>query len=145
MLVVISDIHFQDIGIQDTGLQVKVRSDQNVNHKAFIDFFQWVAEEYCDKSKSGSELKIALNGDIIDLLRTENWFHGDPVRPYEDYHDKGGITWEDPKSFPEPSPNILQKTIEIFDAITGRKLSKEECEKSVNVEGIKKPFRVQAV
>lgn len=114
MLVVLSDLHFQYIESQQ-GLAI--RSDQNVHHSAFVDFLQWVSEEYLDKCKPGAEIKIVLNGDIIDFLRTERWFDTQ-VRPYEDHHEKD-IPWEDPSTFPGLAKDVDEVLMRIFRVVTG--------------------------
>lgn len=139
MLVSLSDLHLQDIESQQ---DTNIRSDQNVHHKAFVDFLQWISEEYLDKYKDETaikEIKIVLNGDIIDFLRTERWFNTQD-RPYEDHHEKEingkNFPWEDPTKFPELSPKVDGILLEIFNVVTGLKYGAAYSEKP-NVETIK--------
>jgi len=134
VLVSLSDLHLQDIESQD---DPDTRSDQNVHHKAFIDFLQWISEEYLDKCKDKpeiKEIKIVLNGDIIDFLRTERWFNIKD-RPYEDHHGKD-IPWEDPTKFPELDPKVDNILLEIFNVVTGLKYG-AAYSNAPNVETIK--------
>ncbi|OHB89663.1 MAG: hypothetical protein A3E19_06180 [Planctomycetes bacterium RIFCSPHIGHO2_12_FULL_52_36] len=135
MLVSLSDLHLQDIESQDPD----TRSDQNVHHKAFIDFLQWISEEYLDKCKDKTEIKeikIVLNGDIIDFLRTERWFNT-PKRPYEDHHEKS-ISWEDPTKFPELDKKGADTVLlDVFKAVTGVKYKEEDFKKPDDILNIK--------
>jgi UDP-2,3-diacylglucosamine pyrophosphatase LpxH len=135
VLVVLSDLHFQDIESQKD----LAPSDQNVHHTAFVDFLQWIAEEYLDKCRPGTELKLVLNGDIIDFLRTERWFQPEErhtrVRPYEDHHEKG-ITWEDSSTFTELDTRADDVLLEIFDEVTGRRYG-ADYKDAPNIETIK--------
>ncbi len=147
MLVAISDLHLQDISLQDKA----TRSDQNVRHEAFVNFFQWVAAEYADKvdtRKADAEIKIILNGDIVDFLRTERWFTPEYefTRAYGNHHDDKNIVWEDPTSFPSVDKKVEKALAEIFDVVTGKDYSDQgkDYKKSPNVETIKSlaAFRV---
>lgn len=132
MLVSLSDLHLQDIESQDPD----TRSDQNVHHKAFIDFLQWISEEYWDKCKEGTEIKIVLNGDIIDFLRTERWFNTQE-RPYEDHHGKN-IPWGDPTKFPELDKKEADTVLlDVFKAVTGVKYKEEDFKKPDDIPNIK--------
>ncbi|HHT9141331.1 MAG TPA: hypothetical protein ACFYEI_11075, partial [Candidatus Tripitaka californicus] len=204
MLVSLSDLHLQDIESQQ---DTNIRSDQNVHHKAFIDFLQWISEEYLDKykdetseklenlpsevkfpddlkdtilydssrkllilkgvmssgeketllglskdkrynkaiealfQKSQTEIKIVLNGDIIDFLRTERWFNfNDPIiRPYEDYDAQSipPIRWEDPTQFPTLNSQVEDVLLEIFNVVTGIKYGVNYNDATPNVKTIK--------
>ncbi|MFN3466216.1 MAG: hypothetical protein ACK4WF_00765 [Candidatus Brocadiales bacterium] len=137
MLVALSDLHLQDIESQS---DPKTRSAQNVHHEAFVDFLQWVSEEYLDKydpeAKTQKEIKIVLNGDIIDFLRTERWF-GTNERPYEDYHAQKNISWEDPTQFPTLNQQVDNVLLEIFNAVTGIQYGVNYSNATPNVETIK--------
>lgn len=115
MLVLISDIHFQDIEHDLKDEDGNPVIDHNVNANAFKTFFNVVAEQFYDnfaKLKNKAELIIVLNGDIFDFLRTERWFKTS-IRPYLDLGDKND----------EWNTNIeLDKImIDIFNSIAGSK------------------------
>ncbi len=91
MLVVLSDIHFQDIEHDLKDEDGTPVIDHNVSANAFKTFFSVIAEQFYDNfgKMDDAELKIVLNGDIFDFLRTERWFAED-VQPYIDHGDDGG-------------------------------------------------------
>ena len=115
MLVAISDVHFQDVEHDVDGIEV----DHNVSSEAFRNFFNMIAEQYYDNYKtleSDAKIKILLNGDIFDFLRTERWFQqGNEKRPYVDPYDTNG-------NFQEWSiDGDVNKTMnDIFDSIAGK-------------------------
>lgn len=76
MLVVVSDLHFQD-----TELSGAARVGHNITASSYREFFESIkdAAEEC----GAKDLGIVLNGDIFDFLRTERWF-GTTARPYDD-------------------------------------------------------------
>ncbi len=136
MLVALSDLHLQDVESQQ---DTNIRSKQNVRHKAFVDFLQWISEEYLDKcnleAETQKEIKIVLNGDIIDFLRTERWFNR-PIRPYDDYHAQP-IHWEDPTQFPTLDSQVDNVLLEIFNVVAGIQYGVNYSDATPNVETIK--------
>lgn len=66
MLVVISDLHFID----------STAGKHNVDKEALEEvFLTWVPALL--KRKNSKELKVLLLGDIVDLIRTEQWLEID--------------------------------------------------------------------
>lgn len=72
MLVIISDLHFSD----------ETAGKHNVPAEAFRSvFFSDIAS--LANEKKAKELKILLLGDVVDLIRSEQWFDEDPAdRPW---------------------------------------------------------------
>ncbi|HUH66630.1 MAG TPA: metallophosphoesterase [Syntrophales bacterium] len=88
MLVVISDLHFQDTkndAIYDESKPF-IPADRNVPTDAFKKVFDDIM--ITAKDNDAKELIIVLAGDIFDLNRSQKWFEGD-VRPYGDSKDRG--------------------------------------------------------
>jgi UDP-2,3-diacylglucosamine pyrophosphatase LpxH len=90
MLIIISDLHFQDT-CNDTifdDQQIPITVERNVSADAFkLVFDDILATAKCNKAK---ELIIVLAGDIVDLNRSQKWFDRKPsqkedVRPYGDH------------------------------------------------------------
>ena len=84
MLVVISDLHFQDT-INDTITDKSnnpITVDRNVSPDAFKEFFEEILT--MADSNEAVELIIILAGDIFDLNRSQKWLEGD-VRPYGEH------------------------------------------------------------
>ncbi|HET6514714.1 MAG TPA: hypothetical protein VFG09_06090 [Thermodesulfovibrionales bacterium] len=84
MLVVISDLHFQDThndNITDAEGNI-VGIDRNVSPRAFEETFTEILS--LAESNYAQELIIVLAGDIFDLNRSQTWFRGDNdrMRPY---------------------------------------------------------------
>lgn len=75
MIVVLSDLHFRD--------RVESRPlppDTNVPAAAFELFWRHV-DLLGERVRSGAPVTIVLNGDILEILRSERWF-ADGTRPY---------------------------------------------------------------
>lgn len=78
MLVIISDLHFQDTEI-DPELSNIIKVDRNISPKAFHHFFSDIAE--LSKQNEATEVIFVLAGDIFDLNRSNKWFI-ENIRPY---------------------------------------------------------------
>jgi hypothetical protein len=90
MLVVISDLHFQDTvndAVTDANGNILANADRNVQAEAFRMIFQELFS--VAESNSAGELIIVLAGDIFDLNRSSKWF-GTDIRPYGDIPDRWG-------------------------------------------------------
>jgi UDP-2,3-diacylglucosamine pyrophosphatase LpxH len=84
MLVVMSDLHFQDT-INDTIIDNNnkpITVDRNVSPDAFKGVFEEILTTA--DSNGAVELIIVLAGDIFDLNRSQKWLAGD-VRPYGEH------------------------------------------------------------
>jgi UDP-2,3-diacylglucosamine pyrophosphatase LpxH len=84
MLVVISDLHFQDT-VNDTILDNNdepVTVDRNVSSDAFQEVFEEILTTA--NGNDARELIIILAGDIFDLNRSQQWLKG-PIRPYGEH------------------------------------------------------------
>lgn len=84
MLVVISDLHFQDT-INDTikdNNNNPVTVDRNVSSDAFKGVFADILTTA--NNNEAQELIIILAGDIFDLNRSQRWLAGD-IRPYGEH------------------------------------------------------------
>jgi UDP-2,3-diacylglucosamine pyrophosphatase LpxH len=84
MLVVISDLHFQDT-INDTIRDKNnnpVTVDRNVSSDAFEEVFDDILTT--SYSNEAQELIIILAGDIFDLNRSQKWLASD-IRPYGEH------------------------------------------------------------
>ena len=94
MLVVVSDLHFQDTindVIRDDNSNILVSIDRNVSPEAFRQTFEEILS--LAGSNKAQELIIVLAGDIFDLNRSQIWFQrkNDSIRPYgEDESSKWG-------------------------------------------------------
>jgi hypothetical protein len=85
MLVVISDLHFQDTindVIRDAKNNILVGIDRNVSPEAFKGVFEEILTTA--DNNGAMELIIILAGDIVDLNRSQRWLAGD-VRPYGEH------------------------------------------------------------
>ncbi len=84
MLVVMSDLHFQDT-INDTITDKDnnpVTVDRNVSPDAFKEIFEEImTTAYSNEAR---ELIIILAGDIFDLNRSQRWLESD-IRPYGEH------------------------------------------------------------
>lgn len=85
MLVVISDLHFQDTindNIKDDNGNILVSIDRNVSTEAFSQTFEEIVT--LANNNNAKELIIVLAGDIFDLNRSQIWFQekNDTIRPY---------------------------------------------------------------
>ena len=88
MIVVLSDLHFQDVRLEPEG----VRSDPNVPAESLERFFRGMARRIEDDLRAGRKVKdvtFVLAGDIFEINRTERWFSADVdsgnpegLRPY---------------------------------------------------------------
>lgn len=88
MIVVLSDMHFQDVRLEPEGMRV----DPNVPAEALVRFFRGIARRIEDDLLAGRKVKdvtFVLAGDIFELHRSDRWFspdpeHGNPenLRPY---------------------------------------------------------------
>lgn len=76
MLVVLSDVHFQDTSTSGPG----TFGEANVQPAAFEHLWQQL-DLLADRVKATSPPTIVLNGDILELLRSERWLV-DGTRPY---------------------------------------------------------------
>jgi hypothetical protein len=85
MLVVLSDIHFQE----DT-----FSRDRNVDPRALRLFFEQIGRTA--EAKGATELLVVFNGDVFDHIRNARWLEQDEdgltVRPYEDHDPARGQT-----------------------------------------------------
>ncbi len=83
MLVVISDLHFEEVAsdiIPASNGHPALGLDRNLPGAAFEQIF---AELAADAERNGAaSLDLVLAGDIFDLYRTQLWAHTD-LRPYE--------------------------------------------------------------
>jgi UDP-2,3-diacylglucosamine pyrophosphatase LpxH len=106
MLVVISDLHFEEEksrNIPGDGVHEPIRAPRNIHLKAFTKVFGRLAEQARrDKAK---RMDLVLAGDIFELHRTALWFRGNPhhVRPYVNAADV--------------DKNLEAKLLEILQAI----------------------------
>ncbi len=88
MLVVISDLHFVD----------ETAGKHNLPYGAFEDVFLSDIASIA-KDKGVEEIKLLLLGDIVDLIRSEQWFDAAPDdRPW----GRNGL-----KDIPNPQPNSI--------------------------------------
>lgn len=88
MIVVLSDLHLQDIRLEPDAMRV----DPNVPAEALERFFRGMARRIEDDLRIGRKVKevtFVLAGDIFELHRSERWFssdveQGNPenLRPY---------------------------------------------------------------
>ncbi|HVO31255.1 MAG TPA: hypothetical protein VMV18_10975, partial [bacterium] len=100
MIVVLSDLHFQDTRLEPEG----VRADPNVPAESLERFFRGVARRVEDDIRAGRKIKevtFVLAGDVFELHRTERWFSDDPttgnpegLRPY---YTQSPLNLRDPK------------------------------------------------
>ncbi|MBP2653145.1 MAG: hypothetical protein H6Q73_714 [Firmicutes bacterium] len=91
MLVVISDLHFQDT-INDVIKDEQGNILVDVQRNIFYEVFETTFEELRSLARlnNAQELIIVLAGDIFDFNRSRQWFNYD-VRPYDEYSsDKWG-------------------------------------------------------
>lgn len=85
MLVVISDLHFEEEksrSIEGDGSQEPIRAVRNIHPRAFTKILCRLDEQ---AQRDGAEkMDLVLAGDIFDLHRTALWFQNNPkeVRPY---------------------------------------------------------------
>jgi UDP-2,3-diacylglucosamine pyrophosphatase LpxH len=103
MLVVISDLHFVD----------ETAGKHNLPYGAFEDVFLSDIASIA-KNKGVNEIKILLLGDIVDLIRSEQWFKVDmDNRPW----GANGL-----KDIPNPQPNSLteKKCLEILGQVENK-------------------------
>ncbi len=85
MLVVISDLHFEEEksrNIKGNGQHESIEVPRNISFKAFSKIFMRLAEQ-ADRD-GAQEIDLVLAGDIFELHRTALWFQNNPqnVRPY---------------------------------------------------------------
>ena len=88
MIVVLSDLHFQDTRLEPEAMRV----DPNVPAESLERFFRGIARRIEDDIKAGRKIQdvtFVLAGDIFELHRTDRWFSGEPeignpesLRPY---------------------------------------------------------------
>ncbi len=88
MIVVLSDLHFQDTRLEPEG----VRVDPNVPADSLDRFFTGMARRIEDDLRAGRKVRdvtFVLAGDVFELHRSERWFSRDPeqgnpegLRPY---------------------------------------------------------------
>ncbi len=76
MLAVLSDIHFQDTATSGPGSF----GDANVHPAAFEHLWRQL-EVLADGVAASMPITVVLNGDVIELLRSERWF-AEGTRPY---------------------------------------------------------------
>ena len=76
MIVVLSDLHFQDTATNGPCQQ----SGANVSSAAFEQLWRQL-DVFAERVGATEPLTIVLNGDIIELLRSEQWLN-DGSRPY---------------------------------------------------------------
>lgn len=103
MLVVISDLHFVD----------ETAGKHNLPYGAFEDVFLSDIASIA-KDKEVKEIKILLLGDIVDLIRSEQWFKVDmDNRPW----GKNGL-----KDIPNPKPKspTEEKCLEILSQVENK-------------------------
>ena len=100
MIVVVSDLHFQDVQLEPPG----VRVDPNVPAEALERFFRGIARRTEDDIRAGRRIKdvtFVLAGDIFELHRSERWFSSDVERGNPDnlrpYMATGPLNLRDPK------------------------------------------------
>lgn len=85
MLVVISDLHFEETQSRDIpgrGPLPPIEVVRNVNLKAFLKFYARLDEQA--RRDGARRLDLVLAGDVFELNRTALWFRDNPhrVRPY---------------------------------------------------------------
>lgn len=76
MIVVLSDLHFQDTATSGPGHQ----TDANVTPAAFEQLWRQL-DVLGERVGTSTPITVVLNGDIIELLRSEQWLN-DGARPY---------------------------------------------------------------
>lgn len=76
MVVVLSDLHFQDTATSGPGHH----ADANVTPAAFEHLWRQV-DVLAERAAARDPITVVLNGDIIELLRSERWLN-DGSRPY---------------------------------------------------------------
>jgi UDP-2,3-diacylglucosamine pyrophosphatase LpxH len=104
MLVVISDLHFEEEASDRIGPSIQLT--RNFSPEAFVNLKKWLI---IDKIKAGADVvDVVLAGDIFDMYRTSLWFK-DKIRP-----------WDDPKLFAQPGPHE-DKILAILNAIANPK------------------------
>lgn len=103
MLVVISDLHFQDNVSDNLRNRKKPEFDRNISPEAFQKTFADISKLALDSHAQSVEIMLA--GDIFDLHRTQHWFINDnPIRPYVDCK--------------EVSPELQTTLLHILDIIS---------------------------
>lgn len=85
MLVVISDLHFeeeQSRNIEGPGPHPPIRISRNIRLNAFTKIFCRLSEQA--RRDGAHKMNLVLAGDIFELHRTALWFHDNPrrLRPY---------------------------------------------------------------
>jgi UDP-2,3-diacylglucosamine pyrophosphatase LpxH len=114
MLVVISDIHFVD----------GTAGEHNLHYSAFQSVFLSDIATLA-KDNEAKEVKILLLGDIVDLIRSSQWFDVEiSDRPW------GGNGLLD-VSNPRPKSQTEIKALEIFGKVPEKDLSKKSPPKSL--------------
>lgn len=105
MLVVISDLHFVD----------ETAGKHNLPYGAFEDVFLSDIASTA-KDKGVKKIKILLLGDIVDLIRSEQWFD---IVPDERPWGKNGL-----KDIPNPRPNspTEKKCLEILGQVENKNM-----------------------
>lgn len=100
MIVVLSDLHFQDTRLEPDGM----RSDPNVPAESLDRFFRGVARRIEDDIRAGRKIRevtFLLAGDIFELHRTERWFSTDPETGNPDglrpYYTQAPLNLRDPR------------------------------------------------
>lgn len=110
MLVIISDLHFQDTyqGFSDI-----IKISRNISHKAFHHFFSDIAE--LSKTNNATEIIFVLAGDIFDLNRSHKWFT-ENIRPYtSDQIEPGSLLDKVVASIWNGINTNNEKTFKIFE------------------------------
>jgi UDP-2,3-diacylglucosamine pyrophosphatase LpxH len=103
MLVVISDLHFVD----------ETAGKHNLPYGAFEDVFLSDIASIA-KDKGVKEIKILLLGDIVDLIRSEQWLD---IAPDDRPWGRNGL-----KDIPNPQPNnpTEKKCLEILEQVENK-------------------------
>jgi UDP-2,3-diacylglucosamine pyrophosphatase LpxH len=103
MLVVISDLHFEEVATDAIGPRGEVTfGERNLSPLAFEVLFRDLADSA--RRDRAARLDLVLAGDVFDLHRTSLWFQGE-LRPYV---DTGNIA---------PGSPLEKKVLEILAAI----------------------------
>jgi UDP-2,3-diacylglucosamine pyrophosphatase LpxH len=109
MLIAISDIHFVD----------GTAGEHNLPFSAFDSVFLWDVASLA-KEKKAKEVKLLLLGDIVDVIRSTQWFDVDPEdRPW----GTRGL-----KDIPSPSKRSTteKQCLKILGRVAQRSMAKEE-------------------
>ena len=100
MLIVISDIHFTDGTV----------GEHNLQYSAFESVFMLDVATLA-KNKKAKEVKILLLGDIVDVLRSSQWFDIDPAdRPW-------GANGLSDIPIPKPKSRTEKKALDILGQV----------------------------